>query len=194
MQKKSSFIFFAILILAIGCKETKTENQPKTEDQKYTEDYISAGKEIASTSFISLSSALTKAKEKGGLKNALAYCNEKALPLTDSLSKVYQVDIKRTSLKYRNPNNKPSKKEEQILNQYKLAKDNGQILQAIIDNEGGVNTFYAPIIIQDACLKCHGQKSEITIIKTIEDLYPNDLATDYSRGDLRGMWCISFRN
>ncbi len=175
-----------------GCKNTSQKMSNESIAQVTNGEFIIKGKEIASSIFLSLSGELAKAVKNGGLENALSYCNTNAIPLTDSLSNAHNVHIKRTSLKFRNPQNKPTKREKEILNQYELAMENGQIMEAIIDNKAERKTFYAPIIMQAACIKCHGAKSNISIYDSILKLYPNDLATDYTQGDLRGMWSISF--
>jgi hypothetical protein len=44
-------------------------------------------------------------------------------------------------------------------------------------------------------LNCHGvigKNIDSTVYKTIKDFYPNDAATGYKLGDLRGMWSIKF--
>ncbi|MFT6338050.1 MAG: hypothetical protein ACJATI_004820 [Halioglobus sp.] len=192
MKKTAIFFLLTAFIIAIGCKNTSTKIPMVISEQEFDEEFIIKGKEIASSAFLSLSGELAKAVKNGGLKNALSYCNTNAIPLTDSLSNAHNVDIKRTSLKFRNPRNKPTEREKEILNQYELAKENGQIMEAIIDNEAERKTFHAPIIVQAACIKCHGAKSNISMYDSILKLYPNDLATDYTQGDLRGMWSISF--
>jgi hypothetical protein len=192
MKKTAIFTLLAALVLNFGCKNTSEKMTNEFIDQAINEEFIIKGKEIASSAFLSLSGELAKAVKHGGLENALSYCNINALSLTDSLSNAHNVDIKRTSLKFRNPLNKPTDREVEILNQYALEKENGQIMQAIIDDEAERKTFYAPIIMQAQCIKCHGAKSNISIYNSIVKLYPNDLATDYKQGDLRGMWSISF--
>lgn len=44
-----------------------------------------------------------------------------------------------------------------------------------------------------ACLKCHGNKTSDISVETLQSIeinYPQDLATGYAVGDLRGMWKI----
>jgi len=46
-----------------------------------------------------------------------------------------------------------------------------------------------------ACMKCHGQAGKEIDAKTMEIIsqkYPDDLATGYKEGDLRGLWKITF--
>jgi hypothetical protein len=46
-----------------------------------------------------------------------------------------------------------------------------------------------------ACLLCHGDPgTQIApeTMSTIDNLYPNDLATGYALNDFRGVWKITF--
>lgn len=185
-MEKTLLLTFCLLIILSGCKhKTSTNKSDKVAQKEWSQSYIERGKIITSSSFIALSGALSKSIKDGGLQNALSFCNVNAIPLTDSLSKTYDVTIKRTSLNYRNENNKPSQKEEQILRKFESSKNNDELMQPIFNVENEIKSFYAPIIVQNACLKCHGAKSGSSIYDEINTLYPDDKATGYLQGDLR---------
>ena len=193
MKKIAVVHLIVALTFILGCKNGKApelKNQSSNEQQDIL---LNKGKNIASATFTALSGELSKAVKEGGLEHALSYCNVNALPLTDSLANANQVEIRRTSLKYRNPKNQPTPQEESILLKYEAAMKNDEMLQALVVNEKAGQTFYAPIIAQAACLKCHGAKTTISVYDKILNLYPNDLATGYQQGDLRGMWSIKFK-
>ena len=186
---KKAFIFLGVSLLVIfqGCKD---KSVPQKEEKNNV--LIEKGAEIASATFLALSTKLKGAMKEGGVENALAYCNVNALPITDSLSKVYNVEIRRTSLKYRNTKNKPSLMEMVVLNEFERMKKDGMTIQPKISEENGFNIFHAPIIVHDLCLKCHGMKDEMEDYKSVLKFYPEDLAHSYKIGDLRGMWSIRF--
>ena len=51
------------------------------------------------------------------------------------------------------------------------------------------------MLLQPMCSACHGKKGvDILpeVVSAIDSLYPNDKATGFTAGDLRGMWKISF--
>ena len=142
-----------------------------------------------------LSSNLQQAMVDGGIENALDYCNLKAMPLTDSLSKHYNVTIKRVSNKARNPLNQASENEQKILNNYLESIENRKPI--ISKNENANPTFYAPITTKGLCLNCHGIVGETLLPENhekIKTLYPKDQATGYKIDELRGMWSIEFKN
>ncbi len=115
-----------------------------------------------------------------------------ALPLTDSLSKAHNVTIKRTTDRWRQHKNKPTAYELEVINKYKKQLALNEALKPAIHTVEQQSIFYAPIITQGLCLKCHGEKEAILDYLSIQEKYPNDLAVGYKPGDLRGIWSIAF--
>ena len=133
----------------------------------------------------------------GGPANAVAYCNVKAMPLTDSLSALYRVNIRRTSLKHRSAANAPSMHEERVLRRFEFAVGKNQLPPSVLETINDTLHFYRPIIVAKPCLVCHGEPGvDITqeTLSVLNTAYPNDLATGYKEGDLRGMWHLVFGN
>ena len=60
----------------------------------------------------------------------------------------------------------------------------------------GTVTFFAPSVLNNEfCLKCHGalgQDISPENVAVIQNLYPQDEATGFKLGDLRGAWRIDF--
>lgn len=52
--------------------------------------------------------------------------------------------------------------------------------------------FYKPLIVKEACLKCHGSIEQIgeNSLGLIKKSYPNDKATGYKVGDVRGVFLV----
>lgn len=165
---------------------------------KEKEVYTAKGNEIVKATFAELSGNLMEQMKAGGPAQAIPFCNEQALPITNQLAEKFDVTIKRTSNKVRNSGNEPSERELQILEQYSNSLQNKTNLEPIVEVDAqNVKHYYAPIIAQANCLACHGTINETVAVKTdsiIKSLYPNDLATGYKEGDLRGIWSVSFNN
>jgi len=126
---------------------------------------------------------------------ALAFCNNKAYPITDSMAAVHKAKIKRVTDKFRNPENKASAKEITYLQQFQKALDEGKEAKPIVDSVAGKIQFYYPIVTNSMCLKCHGTPNttiEKETLSKIKLLYPNDLATGYDVNQVRGIWSIEF--
>ena len=133
-----------------------------------------------------------------GMANAVSYCNTNAIKLTDTYASD-SVSINRTSLKYRNPANKPDTTEERILDFFasQLEKEiQNNLLDPLVEKkkDGSIH-FYKPIILQETCAACHGTKTEVAqsgLCKRIDSLYPSDKAYGFNPGDFRGMWHVKF--
>jgi hypothetical protein len=187
---KIRIIFLLLSISFFGCGEALSDKEKET--------YINRGKNIAQISFNELSTQLTAQMQQGGPAQAIPFCNVQASPIVKNLEKVQNASIKRTSDKTRSKDNAPTKREMEILEIYSENLKNKVELTPMIEIDiDKKKHFYAPIIINDKCLACHGKLNETLSVKTdsiIKALYPKDLATGYSAGDLRGIWSITFND
>lgn len=188
--KKIVFSIILATVVMVSCKKSEA----LTEEEK--QEYVTKGKDIAQASFKALSGKLTEQMKAGGPKQAIPFCNVEAIPLTDSLSAKYNVSIKRTSDKFRNPKNEPTQRELEVITNYKDQKSKGAFLEPIVEESADKKVhFYAPILTSNKCLACHGKLEETLKVQTdsiIKSLYPNDLATGYGDEELRGIWSITF--
>ncbi|PCI32789.1 MAG: hypothetical protein COB60_08780 [Flavobacteriaceae bacterium] len=184
---------YLLVVLFVGLVSCNTATKLSKEAQI---EYIAKGKEITQKSFKLLSGNLMKQMKQGGPVQAIPFCNVKAIPLTDEIAKQEYVSIKRVSKRFRNEINKPSSIELGVIEDYKVALENGEMLSPVLLSQPtGKPQFYAPILINSKCLVCHGtvgvevSKATDSLIKS---LYPKDLATGYKVGDLRGIWSVQF--
>jgi hypothetical protein len=180
------------LILLISCHSDKKSDVVEKIDTLY----MVKGNAIAKISFETISGELQKALANGGIENALKYCNERAYPITDSLSLANQVSIKRVSTKNRNPRNKADKMEEFLMKGFGIDLSEGNELTPKLVAKDDSVIFYKPIITQSLCLNCHGEPGkEITFRNDsiIQSLYPRDKAVGYRENQLRGLWRIGFK-
>ena len=171
-------------------KDVVSENTFKVADSTI----IKKGKSIAMGTFKILNSKLKSAIKSGGPVAGIGVCSSEAIKLTDSISKVYNVSLKRTSLKYRNEKNAPTSSEKSILGlwQTQIDADNA-IKPSIVRSDNGI-TFIAPIKLKQQCIVCHGSDDFVSpdVRLKIKVHYPTDLARNYKEGELRGAWIISF--
>ena len=138
---------------------------------------------------------LVKAIGEKGTIGAIEFCNSRALALTDSISVMNNVIIKRVTDKTRNPKNRANEEEIGYITYYKKLLDAGKEPKPIVKRELGEVHFYYPIRTNAMCLQCHG-KPDIhlqpeTMVK-LKDLYPNDKAVGYDVNEVRGIWSINF--
>lgn len=173
------------LFLAVSCNSFS---------EKQKQEFTVKGNEISQKAFKALSSELMAQMKAGGPVQAVSFCNVNALPLTETISKENNVQIKRTSDKIRNVANEPTARELEVIMSYKSLMGSGQELKPVVEKEGKQVHYYAPIKMQTACLNCHGDTRQVS--KPADSIlklkYPNDVARYYKEGDLRGIWSITF--
>ncbi len=203
------YLYFAILtVLIISCNdkpantsdeafkdEMKDRQIKKVSDGAIIDAAMRRGELIADSAQKLLGSSLKKALEEGGVQGAIKYCNLSAYPIMDSLEAYYGAEIRRASLKVRNPDDSPTKMEKQLLEAYQYQVEIDDKLSPNVQRlEDEYLLYTKPITIQNAmCLKCHGEvgkylkEEDYALIKS---LYPQDNATGHQMGDLRGMWSV----
>ncbi len=135
---------------------------------------------------------LMGAIQSKGTIYAMEFCQEKAIPITDSLAILKKVSIKRVSDKNRNPRNKANAIETVLIADFQKLINNQKEPQVVKQTIGYQNFYYYPIITNSMCLQCHGEKSNISpeVLKKIQILYPNDMAIGYQENQIRGIWRI----
>lgn len=189
-----SLIFLNLVFTA--CENNSPVSKTESSNDVSEEIYIEKGKIIAENAFKTLSGNLKKAMQEGGVEHAIKFCNINASKLVKSLNKKHNVRIKRTSLKIRNQENTPTKKELEQLMLYQKQNNKSIELKPIAKKiESNQVIFYSPIHIKPMCLSCHGKVGETMLEKNhnlIISLYPNDKATGYSNSNWRGIWSITF--
>lgn len=144
-----------------------------------------------------LSAALGEAIAKGGLASALSVCSERAPQIAAEVGKTHGVTLRRATAKPRNPKNAADDEEKAALEGFAEALSKQEAPRPrIITNADGSTSFLSPILLANPlCLQCHGTPShDITndTLAAIRKLYPDDKATGFKPGDLRGLWRVTF--
>lgn len=144
----------------------------------------------------SLKQALQAAIKEGGLTNGIGVCNTVAPEIAASNSDE-EWTISRTSLKVRNPENAPTGWQEmQLLAMDKQPVKNGKPVEIWqVSEAAGQPAFQymSAIPTQKLCLGCHGKSIDPDVKARLEELYPNDKATGFSEGDLRGAFVVTYQ-
>jgi len=133
----------------------------------------------------------------GGPTQAATFCSSEARGIAKKVNASYKkgVSVKRISLKYRNPADKPTLDEAKVLQELHTALDANKKVPKMIVKDLGKNHYkvYKPIFIDKAvCLKCHGVNKvrDDKAYKLMKAKYPNDKAVGYKLGDLRGAFVV----
>lgn len=206
MQKVLSVVLILIVLFTTFTACISEQENRKSSHKKEVialsdtviEQYRDQGRFISKSSFQALSSKLTSALQTGGVPHAVSFCNIEAMPIMDSLTKEFDVSIKRVSDKNRNPDNGPDAFEKIILDLFNQnLNDFGFINDTVLLDENNSIVYAAPILITPPCLQCHGVVgTDISDenFKIIKELYPDDKASAYALSDLRGIWRIRFES
>lgn len=188
-------LFFIVFMIS-SCG-TRKENKAVQQDESIKQEYLQKGGEIANLTQSELLINVSKAMKKGGPGYAVEFCNLRAMPIKDSLSRKNNCQIMRISSKYRNPADMPqTEKEKELLKQYQLAHENGESIKPEVFLFEDRIEYYQPIILaMEACLKCHGETGKHINEETMNKIqahYPDDLATGFELNEFRGAWKITF--
>jgi hypothetical protein len=136
--------------------------------------------------FQRLSGRLAEAMKTSGPAAAIEVCSKDAPEIAAAVGREHGVKIGRTSIKLRNSNNTPPDWMKPLI------KDSNLVPQMVdlLDGETGV---LLPIMLQAGCVACHGPTEMISDeIKQqqLAKFYPDDDATEFKEGDLRGWFWV----
>lgn len=141
-----------------------------------------------------LMSRLQSAIESGGPANAVQVCADVAQDVTDRLAAEQDLSIRRTGLRVRNPANAPDEFERDWLLRADAAVRAGETVAGLYEilesPDGGSELRHLrPIVFPGGvCSTCHGPVEQIPpeVRAILRQRYPDDQATGFQPGDLRG--------
>ncbi len=158
---------------------------------------LKIGNEVSVDLLKTLGKNLKGHMQKGGPIDAAQFCSTSALSITDDISNKYgkEITVKRISLKYRSPVNKPSASEQVVLDSLESLNANGvELPKFLLQENGATIKYYKPLSInKGVCLKCHGTVNNPKLKKYLSDTYPEDKAMGYKMGDLRGAVVVEIK-
>lgn len=131
---------------------------------------------------------------KGGPENAISVCREKAPAMAKSASERTGWAIRRVSLKNRNPKAVPDAWEKAVLEDFDRRVAAGE-KPATLEKGETVTVDGKPMYrymkalpTQELCVQCHGPSDKISaaVQARLKELYPDDKATGFNVGAIRG--------
>ncbi|HHD83645.1 MAG TPA: DUF3365 domain-containing protein, partial [Campylobacteraceae bacterium] len=122
---------------------------------------------------------------------AMGFCSTRASEITESVNEKLPdyADVRRTALKVRNPKNAPDATDTKVMEAYEEAIKEGKFSPKdirVVEADGKYRV-YKPLVAKAMCLKCHGTNISDDIQAVLKKVYPEDKATGYKEGDLRGV-------
>lgn len=189
-MKQIKLMLWSVIILA-SCTNQSVKNTRYLEDSRQT----------AQSFMKKLGGHLKQQIKTGGVESAIPVCKQIAPAIAAEYSTNGKV-VKRVSTKARNTKQGiPDQWELAALNAFDArVKSNPSTMQMeqseVVTEAGGHYYRYAKAIrIKPLCLSCHGSDTDINpSVKTVlAKNYPNDVATGYKLGDLRGAISIKHK-
>jgi hypothetical protein len=148
----------------------------------------SAAKELSAA----VRDLLMEELKTGGFEGAVAVCATKAQARTAEYRRTSGNDIRRVSLRRRNPANEPDAFERAVLESFdRLPVDvrpGAEHWEVVKDGDRQTLRYLKPLVANAMCLTCHGRAEQVpaAVKATIAKAYPDDRATGFSVGDVRG--------
>ncbi len=136
---------------------------------------------------------LNAALAAGGAVGAIDFCASEAVELTANVASSLGAgwELKRVTLRARNPRNEPDALEVEVLERFHAAEVAGEDLPQhhVQRTPDGAYRYYRPLVVAPMCVECHGPRDALDpgVARILDERYPNDQATGYAPGDLRGL-------
>ncbi|MEO1242735.1 MAG: DUF3365 domain-containing protein [Pseudomonadota bacterium] len=146
-----------------------------------------------------LKTRLVETMSAAGPVAAIDVCNLEAPEIASAVSAENGMSVGRTALKLRNPANAPDAFERAVLARFieeiAAGADPAALDHAeIVETEGGPALRYMkPIMTGAPCTVCHGTDISAEVKTAIDARYPEDAATGFALGEMRGAFTVSKR-
>ena len=143
-----------------------------------------------------LKAELVAGMQSGGPMAAIEVCNTRAPAIAESVSLDQGMQVSRVSLRNRNPDNAPNDWQEAVLKNFEerveMGEDAGGLSwqKTVETDRGREYRFMKAIPTGGVCLACHGKSLAPDVEAKLAELYPEDKATGFSEGDLRGAFVV----
>lgn len=185
-------ILLSLCLISLALNSTAGE-QTETSNQAEIANAKAVIKEFAGD----LQTELKTAMQAGGPVAAIAVCNTRAMPITEKIAAEKGMQLSRVSLKNRNPVNAPNDWQSAVLEGFEQKKAAGKDVASLawsetVKSDGGQEFRFMKAIPTGAvCLNCHGSNIAPDVSQILANLYPEDRATGFSEGDIRGAFVVT---
>lgn len=145
--------------------------------------------------FAALAEAMSRPGPDGqpaGAAGAIEVCRTEAPRIAREVAAERQLMIGRTGLKLRNPTNAPPAWAAPLLARLSESDESGAVASAQLVHPDGSLGVLLPIKLLSNCLVCHGPQEQIEprVREVLVKSYPDDRATGFREGDLRGWFWV----
>ncbi len=187
---KQIFLGLCLIMLALDCSSNQqADTQAKAE--------VMAAKAAIKEFAGALQTELKTAMKAGGPVAAIGVCNTQAMPITEKVASEHGMNLSRVSMKSRNPANAANDWQSAVLEGFDKKILAGNDITKLgwtetVSVDGGQEfRFMKAIPTGEVCLRCHGSELAPEVSQALADLYPEDQATGYKEGDIRGAFVVT---
>lgn len=161
--------------------------------------WVAEARQVASSVPPKLLAVLTAEIERSGPAGAITTCRDEAPKLARAASQESGWAVRRVSLRERNPKAVPDDWERAALEDFDRRAAAGEkpatLERAEVVQQQGraVMRYMRALPVIELCTGCHGTADRISpaVKERLAELYPQDKATGYSLGQIRGAMTIS---
>lgn len=127
-----------------------------------------------------------------GFDGAIAVCAKVAQEKTAEYRATFKNDIRRVSLRRRNPANEPDEYERNVLKSFDRlpvdARPNAEHWEVISEDGTESLRYLKPLVANTLCLTCHGPAEIVPpeVRAALAEHYPDDQGTGFEVGEVRG--------
>ena len=168
----------ALVVSLPGLAETQSTDSLEAEAAALASDFIAI-----------LKPELKQALQTGGPTRAIEVCADRAPRIADALGAESGWQVKRVSLQPRNASRAvPDQWERAVLKGFERLLAEGEAPEALRHGEvvGSQFRFMQAQAVEGLCLLCHGENIGEEVKASLQEYYPDDAATGYYAGQIRG--------
>ena len=160
--------------------------------------WVGDARKVATSIPPKLVAVLTEEMGKGGPEGAITVCKDVAPQMAKAATAETGWSIRRVSLKNRNPRAVPDAWERAVLEDFDRRAAAGEApatlekAEIVVVDGKQQYRYMRALPVQSLCLNCHGTPEQLTpaVRQKLRELYPDDKATGYKPGDIRGAMTI----
>jgi hypothetical protein len=173
-----------VLLLALTASCTRTERAQRTVQPADLERAHARATALKQTLMTELTMAIGK-----GVPAAIDVCHTRAPAIAAELSRDGVV-VGRATRRARNPQNRATGWKDDAIEELAAKHARGEPLATArftrVLSDGRI-VYAEPLVVAELCVSCHGTQVADDVKAAIAARYPEDQATGYAVGDLRGI-------
>lgn len=155
---------------------------------------LESSRAIAAEFQQTLGGELKSALAEHGPVHAIEVCADVAPAIAREASAASGAGVGRTALRVRNPDNAPDAGARAVLEDFRERVAGGAAMpvEHFEAHDDGSARYMRAIVMQPLCVTCHGEPLAGDVAEALAAHYPDDAATGFEVGELRGAFVIDW--